>query len=118
MSAGDAAAAISRRTDPDTSKRAAERMVRSGRIKAQREAAVFLVDLYPKMTAKELAHLSLPHHDCTSLGATITDRYYALARRLPECPELEARDTGSRARVWNVREGQQCAAELHEERGQ
>jgi hypothetical protein len=65
----------SRRSDPPSSKRAADQLQRSGVLKGQRLIALELVKQFPGRSSKELARLGT------------LDRYQ-LARRLPELVSL------------------------------
>lgn len=82
-----------RATDPLTSWEAAEKITDSGKAADQRAMAVWIVGQFPGKTSFELSKL------CP------LDRYQ-LARRLPECTEVqkgEARDctvTGHSAVTW------------------
>lgn len=80
----------SRRNDPGSSKRAAERLDRSGTMRGQRKLALALVKEFPGRSSKELAELGT------------LDRYQ-LARRLPELLELHfvrREQTGSDDSRW------------------
>jgi len=67
--------AASRKTDPESSRRAAREIERSGVLKGQRLLCLELVQKYPGRSSKELS----------TLGSL--DRYQ-LARRLPELVKL------------------------------
>lgn len=69
---GNRDAPAARRTDPESSHLAAERITRSGRRASQQDHAHAAVESFPGLTSAELAQ------------ETGIDRY-ELARRLPEC---------------------------------
>ena len=85
--------AASRKTDPESSKRAAREIERSGALKGQRKICLDLVTRYPGKTSKELA----------TLGSL--DRYQ-IARRLPELAKmkhLRVTQEGSEDQRWWVK---------------
>ena len=85
--------AASRKTDPESSRRAAREIERSGVLKGQRLIALRLVEQYPGRTSKELSQLGT------------LDRYQ-LARRLPEMVKenhLRVTQEGSEDQRWWLR---------------
>jgi predicted HTH transcriptional regulator len=66
----------SRRTDPESSRRAEDQLRRSGVLRGQQKIALELVKAHPGKTSKQLARLGT------------LDRYQ-LARRLPELLEMK-----------------------------
>jgi len=90
LSAEDRLPPRSRSADPESSKRAAADVERTGVMRGQRVLAQQLVESYPGSTSKELA------------AAGILDRYQ-LARRLPELVKLglvRTRQTGNEDLRW------------------
>lgn len=85
------AAPLSRRTDPDTSRRAAERVVTDGTTKRHEAECLRLIREFPGRTSLELA----------GCGTELT--YHQIARRLKHLEELKLirrEDRGGTGAVW------------------
>lgn len=86
-----AEAALARRTDPDTSRRAAERVVSGGTTKRHEAECLRLVREYPGRTSLELA----------GCGTDLT--YHQIARRMKHLEELRLirrEDRGGAGALW------------------
>lgn len=75
MSIYKSAAHLARRTDPETSKIAAENIVASGQADTQRNRVLDILKQYPEKTARELSELS-------------DMDYFAIQRRIGELEKL------------------------------
>ena len=85
--------AASRKTDPESSRRAAREIEQSGVLKGQRKICLELVNQYPGRASRELSQLGT------------LDRYQ-LARRLPEMVKenhLRVTQEGSEDQRWWVK---------------
>lgn len=92
------AAPMARTTDPDTSRRAAERVVMDGTTKRHEAECLRLIREYPGRTSLELA----------GCGTELT--YHQIARRLKHMEELKLirrEDRGGTGVVWTATEAAQ-----------